>query len=107
MIDFDNKQAPESDPFDFDEEDPAKSNAMESSLWELKTLLCHWNSRVNRKASFIKKALPKKEWDLSELLETSFDEILDEASKAIKNPEIEISLDEKITEKLKTLVDNF
>ena len=43
----------DSDPYDGNQEDPAKSNAIESSLWEVKTLASHWNPKVAKAASFI------------------------------------------------------
>ncbi|GFY79068.1 nucleolar complex protein 4 homolog B [Trichonephila inaurata madagascariensis] len=45
------------DPFDFDEPDPLKCRAMESSLWEIKTLQSHVVPSVCRKAKMINRPL--------------------------------------------------
>ncbi|GFT29323.1 nucleolar complex protein 4 homolog B [Trichonephila clavipes] len=49
------------DPFDFDEPDPAKCRAIESSLWEIKTLQSHVVPSVCRKAKMINRPLPSVE----------------------------------------------
>lgn len=47
------------DPFSMDAVDPAESNAMKSSLWEIKALRCHVNPDVCRKAKELTAAYPK------------------------------------------------
>lgn len=47
------------DPFIETETDPAKSRALESSLWELKTLQSHWFHRAAAKARIIDNPFPK------------------------------------------------
>ncbi|GFS95922.1 nucleolar complex protein 4 homolog B [Nephila pilipes] len=49
------------DPFDFDASDPAKSCALDSSLWEIKTLQSHIVPEISRKAKMINRALPSLE----------------------------------------------
>ncbi|PIC39764.1 hypothetical protein B9Z55_011353 [Caenorhabditis nigoni] len=49
------------DPFDNTETDLHKTKAMESSLWEMKLLQCHWNQSVRKRAHFIDKSLQKVE----------------------------------------------
>lgn len=66
------------DPFDNKEPDPSKCNAIDSSLWEIKSLQSHWHPRVVAAASFIDKQLPTIEFDLADVLDTNFDELLEE-----------------------------
>lgn len=49
------------DPFDNEEMELSKTKAMESSLWEMKLLQCHWNQNVRKRAQFIDKNLHKIE----------------------------------------------
>lgn len=70
------------DPYDPEEPDPAKSKAIDSSLWELKTLQSHWHPTVAKKAKFIDDNLPKMEWDFSERLEGGYAEMMERAKKA-------------------------
>ena len=58
-----------------DETDPAKSKALESSLWELETLKSHYHPGVATAASKIDKPFPKVEWEISEYLELSTSEV--------------------------------
>lgn len=81
-----------SDPFDFEQPDPKQSQALQSSLWELKSLQNHWHSKVRDAAKFINKPLPKDEIDLSDLLESTFADLLEHAlcEKSLEK-EIEIT----------------
>lgn len=67
------------DPFEPEQTDLQKTRALESSLWELKTLQSHWDSRVREQARFINRPLPKNEIDLSDLLETDFPTLVEQA----------------------------
>lgn len=49
------------DPFDNDETDLHKTRALESSLWEMKLLQCHWNQSVRKRAHFVDKSIQKIE----------------------------------------------
>ncbi|XP_013782872.1 nucleolar complex protein 4 homolog [Limulus polyphemus] len=57
-----------SDPYIMEERDLTKCRAIESSLWEVKTLQNHWCPDVASKAKFINGPLPKMEFDLSDLM---------------------------------------
>lgn len=57
------------------ESDPIKSNAIDSSLWEIVALQKHAIPSVATAARFISQPLPKKEWDLSEILEIQEDDV--------------------------------
>lgn len=55
------------DPYDHNEEDPALSQANESSLWELKSLCNHYIPAVSRLAKvFFEANVPKKDYDMKE-----------------------------------------
>ncbi|XP_054731297.1 nucleolar complex protein 4 homolog A [Anastrepha obliqua] len=66
------------DPFIMEERDPTKSNALDSSLWEVVSLQKHAVPAVATAARFISQPLPTTEWDLSSLLEIKEDDIFDQ-----------------------------
>ncbi|CAH2295663.1 nucleolar complex 4 homolog [Pelobates cultripes] len=63
------------DPYVMEEQEPAKCQALESSLWELETLQKHYHPDVVRAANVIIRALSTQETDISELLEVSSYEV--------------------------------
>lgn len=65
----------ENDPFDENEKNPYETNALKSSLWEIKMLQNHPLYTVNVPARFINNPLPSVEWDLGNYLEVTYDEI--------------------------------
>lgn len=58
-----------------DERDPTKSNAIDSSLWEVAALQLHTIPSVSTAAKFISNPLPTIEWDLSQVLEIKEDDV--------------------------------
>ncbi|KAI5612852.1 nucleolar complex protein 4-like [Silurus asotus] len=66
-----------SDPYVLEEEDPAQCHALESSLWEIKSLQNHFHPDVSKAAKAINQALPEREDDISELLELSTFELME------------------------------
>ncbi|KAL6469818.1 hypothetical protein MHYP_G00209370 [Metynnis hypsauchen] len=70
------------DPYVMDEEDPAKCHALESSLWELKTLQSHYHPDVAKAAKAINQPLPVLEDDISELLELTTFELMERDLKS-------------------------
>jgi U3 small nucleolar RNA-associated protein 19 len=58
-----------------EEADPLKSQAIESSLWELQTLQNHILPSIATAAKFINMPLPSVEWDMSRILENSADDV--------------------------------
>lgn len=56
------------DPYIMDESDPVKSNAINSSLWEIRSLQQHVLPSVAEAAAFINKPLPKVEFDMHKYL---------------------------------------
>lgn len=67
-----------SDPYNHEEKDPAKSNALESCLWELETLQSHYHHGVATRAKQIHQPLPKLEEDLSDLLDLDVADVSNE-----------------------------
>ncbi|KAK0420488.1 hypothetical protein QR680_014714 [Steinernema hermaphroditum] len=57
LLDRKEPQKLESDPYDENELNMQKCGATESSLWELKTLLSHWNPDVSKRAKFVDREL--------------------------------------------------
>ena len=70
-----------SDPFDDNEPDPAKSRALESSLWELKTLEEHYYHSVASEARKCDQLLPNNETDISGMLETTIDDLVEKETR--------------------------
>ncbi|KAM9794192.1 nucleolar complex protein 4 homolog [Syngnathus typhle] len=65
------------DPYLMDEDDPAQCRALESSLWEIKTLQRHYHPDVVKAAMLINTSLSPNEDDLSEVLEITTFELMD------------------------------
>ena len=87
------------DPYDFEATDPQLSNAIQSSLWEIKTLQKHWNGKVREAAKFMNRPIPKEEWDLSDLLEITFVDLVEETFNK-ELPEVDIELSQSVKEEL-------
>jgi hypothetical protein len=58
-----------------EERDPLKSQAIESSLWELQALQNHILPNIATAAKFIHMPLPSVEWDMGKILENSADDV--------------------------------
>lgn len=65
------------DPFLMEERDPMLSNAMHSSLWEIRALQSHILPSIVNAARFIDNPLPSVENDLAPVLERTSDYIFD------------------------------
>ncbi|KAM5312856.1 nucleolar complex protein 4 homolog [Glossophaga mutica] len=76
----------DSDPYDPDEEDPAKSRALESSLWELQALQRHYHPEVSKAASVINQVLSVPEVSIAPFLELTAFEMFERDLKK-KGPE--------------------
>ncbi|KAL1131557.1 hypothetical protein AAG570_011174 [Ranatra chinensis] len=63
------------DPYIFEEADPSKSRAIDSSLWEVQLLQHHVLPGVAASAMFISKPLSPTETDLGDLLEVTTEEV--------------------------------
>ncbi|KAG7498188.1 nucleolar complex protein 4-like [Solea senegalensis] len=75
---------PLEDPYVMEEEDPALCRALESSLWEVKTLQRHYHPDVSKAAMLINSPLSEQEQDISEVLEITAYELME---KDLKQPE--------------------
>ncbi|CAL1290976.1 unnamed protein product [Larinioides sclopetarius] len=69
------------DPFDCDASDPAESHALESSLWEIKTLQNHIVPEISRKAKLLNHPLPSVELDFCSTLDVSIDSLYKKGRK--------------------------
>ncbi|XP_032085986.1 nucleolar complex protein 4 homolog [Thamnophis elegans] len=78
------------DPYKMDEKEPMESRALESSLWEIKTLQNHYHPDVAKAAEEINLPLSQMEQDLSEILELTSFEIFD---RDIKKESKEVPLE--------------
>ncbi|XP_045700380.1 nucleolar complex protein 4 homolog isoform X2 [Phyllostomus hastatus] len=76
----------DADPYDPDEEDPAKSRALESSLWELQALQRHYHPEVSKAAGVINQVLSVPEASIAPLLELTAFEMFERDLKK-KGPE--------------------
>ncbi|XP_060917560.1 nucleolar complex protein 4 homolog [Labrus mixtus] len=68
---------PLEDPYLMDEEDPAQCRALESSLWEIKTLQKHYHPDVAKAAMLINTPLSEKEDDIDAVLEITTYEMME------------------------------
>eukprot|EP00002_Diphylleia_rotans_P021707 TRINITY_DN4232_c0_g1_i2.p1 TRINITY_DN4232_c0_g1~~TRINITY_DN4232_c0_g1_i2.p1 ORF type:complete len:653 (+),score=149.54 TRINITY_DN4232_c0_g1_i2:54-2012(+) len=66
------------DPYNHEEQDPLKTNAIESSLWELATLSKHYCPAVSRMVKLLEKSFKKNEpYRLEDFLEQSHSAIFE------------------------------
>ena len=60
------------DPFDMEEVDPMRTNAIESSLWEIETLQSHYHPNVATLAKIISEQFTKQAYNLEDFLDHSY-----------------------------------
>jgi len=65
------------DLYNPNEPDPAKCNALQSSLWELKTLEQHFYPRMTSLIEAFEKPLDKIEVDISKYFDTGYDDLFE------------------------------
>ena len=87
------------DPFNEKTDDPEKTCALNSYLWEIKSLQKHFSPEVAKTALFINNSLPNRESDLSELLETTFDDIIQNSLKNLSE-EKQLTFEDKHSDQL-------
>lgn len=75
---------PFEDPYLMDEEDPAQCRALESSLWEIKSLQTHYHPDVAKAALLINTPLSEQEDDISETLEVTTYELMEKDLKQLE-----------------------
>lgn len=73
------------DPFDMDSTDPENTNAFESSLWELATLMDHYHPNVATLAKIFKQPFRKLHYNMEDFLDWSYDSLVNaELSRNLK-----------------------
>lgn len=74
------------DPFDALEADPAKTHALESSLWEMSSLTAHFHPNVATLAKILGEQFTKPSYNLEDFLDHSYTTMTDaEMRKKLKN----------------------
>lgn len=63
------------DPFDMKESDPMKTNAIESSLWEIHMLQAHYHPNVATIAKIISEQFTKQAYNLEDFLDHSYSSV--------------------------------
>lgn len=77
------------DPYDPDEPDPQKSNAIHSSLWELETLQSHYHPTVASIARIISEQFTKQQYNIEDFLDHGYITMLEsELKKESKRPPV-------------------
>ena len=73
------------DPFDMECTDPENTNAFESSLWELATLMDHYHPNVATLAKIFKQPFRKLHYNMEDFLDWSYDSLINaELSRNLK-----------------------
>jgi U3 small nucleolar RNA-associated protein 19 len=86
------------DPFDMDEPDPMKTNAIDSSIWEIETLQSHYHPNVATLAKIISDQFTKQSYNLEDFLDHSYATLLDaELEREVKKtPVVEYQIPKRI-----------
>lgn len=66
------KQGGEEDPFDPAEPDPTRTNALESSIWEIDTLQSHYHPNVAAIARIVSEQFTKQAYNLEDFLDHTY-----------------------------------
>lgn len=73
------------DPFDADETNPEQTHALDSSLWELATLMDHYHPNVATLAKIFSQPFKKLNYNMEDFLDWSYDSLLAaETSRRLK-----------------------
>uniref|UniRef100_A0A7N9B1Z9 Nucleolar complex associated 4 homolog n=1 Tax=Mastacembelus armatus TaxID=205130 RepID=A0A7N9B1Z9_9TELE len=81
------------DLYVMEEEDPAQCRALESSLWEIKTLQKHYHPDVAKAAMLINAPLSEQEDDISEVLEITVHELMERDLKQTQTKSIPLEFE--------------
>ncbi|GMF02824.1 unnamed protein product [Ambrosiozyma monospora] len=65
------------DPFDEDELDPAKTNALESSIWELECMMGHYHPNVASLAKILGQKFNKYSYNIEDFLDWNYAKLLE------------------------------
>ena len=72
------------DPFRMDEPDPMRTDALESSLWEIQTLQSHYHPNVATIAKIISEQFTKQSYNLEDFLDHSYGTVSDNICERIQ-----------------------
>ncbi|KAL3229961.1 Nucleolar complex protein 4 [Nakaseomyces bracarensis] len=79
------RQRAYNDPFDIESTSPEQTHAMESSLWELKTLMDHYHPNVATLAKIFAQQFRKMHYNMEDFLDWSYDTLLEaESTRKLK-----------------------
>jgi U3 small nucleolar RNA-associated protein 19 len=86
------------DPFDTGQPDPQKTNAIDSSLWELETLQSHYHPNVASLARIISEQFTKQQYNIEDFLDHGYGSMLESelGKKAKKEPVVEWKIPARI-----------
>ncbi|KAF1346975.1 CBF/Mak21 family-domain-containing protein [Delphinella strobiligena] len=89
------------DPFNMNEPDPVETNAIDSSLWELKTLASHYHPNVATLARIIQEQFTKRSYELEDFLDHTYDALIEgELNRELKKaPVVEFEIPKRIITK--------
>ena len=89
------------DPYDPAEQDPQRTGAIDSSLWELETLQSHYHPTVASIARIISEQFTKQQYNLEDFLDHGYGTMMDSELKkeAKKPPVVEYKIPKKIFSK--------
>lgn len=77
------------DPFKMEETDPMKTNAIDSSLWELHTLQSHYHPNVAAIAKIMSEQFTRQGYNVEDFLDHSYATMVEmELSKSLKKPPV-------------------
>lgn len=65
------------DPYNDEEEDPLKTQAIHSSLWELEALMNHYHPNISTLSAIFKEPFRKPNYNLEDFLDWSYKSLLD------------------------------
>ncbi len=80
------------DPFDFEETNPNKTKASESSLWELQLLAHHYNPMVSGLVRIFEDSLAKPTFDMEDFLDQSYFTLIETELKSRSTQKLEPSI---------------
>lgn len=86
------------DPFDMEEPDPMKTNAIDSCIWEIETLQSHYHPNVATLAKIISEQFTKQSYNMEDFLDYSYTTLIDaELEKGMKKaPVVEHQIPKRI-----------
>lgn len=79
------------DPYDEDEKDPAKTEAIGSSIWELESMVNHYHPNISALVKIFSQHFTKYSYNMEDFLDWSYTKLLDAEMK--KNLKGELGLE--------------